>query len=418
MVRNNIRIVKDLQYYKFCGYGFFKNLRLFEPFLILFFLSSQITFLQIGFLYSVREITRNILEIPAGIVADAMGRRRTMIFSFVFYILSFLVFYFSGSYLPFLAAMMLYALGDAFRTGTHKAMIFDYLKIKGRQDQKAHYYGHTRSFSQLGSALSSLIGGFMVFYTGDYRQIFLYTSFPYVFNLLLISSYPKTLDGMRSKFSRREMMINFRKVFMGFVHSFTRLQSLRVDANLSVYTGFYKAVKDYLQPVLQSLALSLPLMLAFEEKQRIAVIVGAIYFLVYLLTSYSSRKSGVFSARFQSLDVPMNLTLVAGLLAGAVCGLLFSNDLLIASVVIFVLIFMVENLRKPIGVSCVAEITETDFLATVLSAESQLNSMVAAVLAPLIGFLADRFGPGTAILWISLFLLVISPFIITRKKRT
>ncbi len=29
---------KDLQFYKFCAYGFLKNLRFFEPFLMLFFL--------------------------------------------------------------------------------------------------------------------------------------------------------------------------------------------------------------------------------------------------------------------------------------------------------------------------------------------------------------------------------------------
>ena len=33
----HLHIVKDKQYYKFCMYGFFKNLKFFEPFFILFF---------------------------------------------------------------------------------------------------------------------------------------------------------------------------------------------------------------------------------------------------------------------------------------------------------------------------------------------------------------------------------------------
>ena len=84
---------KDLQYYKFCIYGFLKNLRFFEPFLILFFLEKGLSFFQIGTLYAIREITINILEIPTGIVADSLGRRRTMIFSFIAYIISFIIFY-------------------------------------------------------------------------------------------------------------------------------------------------------------------------------------------------------------------------------------------------------------------------------------------------------------------------------------
>ncbi len=52
--------IKDRQYYKFCFYGFLKNLRFFEAFLLLFFLESGLTFLQIGWLYAVREISRNL----------------------------------------------------------------------------------------------------------------------------------------------------------------------------------------------------------------------------------------------------------------------------------------------------------------------------------------------------------------------
>ena len=37
---------KDLQYYKFCLYGFLKNLRFFEAFLILFFLEGGLSFFE------------------------------------------------------------------------------------------------------------------------------------------------------------------------------------------------------------------------------------------------------------------------------------------------------------------------------------------------------------------------------------
>jgi len=136
---------KDLQYYKFCAYGFLKNLRFFEPFLILFFLEKEIGFLQIGVLYTIRELTRNIFEIPAGVAADVIGRRRTMISSFILYIASFLIYSISHSMPVLITATVVFGLGEAFRTGTHKAMIFDYLHKKGWSDYKVHYYGHTRS---------------------------------------------------------------------------------------------------------------------------------------------------------------------------------------------------------------------------------------------------------------------------------
>jgi hypothetical protein len=312
--------------------------------------------------------------------------------------------------------MVFYALGDAFRTGTHKAMIFDYLKMKGWADQKAYYYGHTRSWSQMGSAISSLVGGFMVFYTGNYREIFIYTSIPYILNLLLISSYPVSLDGMRDSFDRHRVLENFKAVFKGFIDSFSRIRTLRIVSNLSLHTGFYQAVKDYLQPVLQTLALSVPLLLAYNDQQRTAVIVGGVYFVIYMLTSYSSRKSGLFSSYFRSLDKPLNITLAIGLISGVACGLLYSIHLVYLSVVFFILIFLIENLRKPIGVSKLAGVTNLNYLATVLSAESQFHSLLTALLAPAIGFLADAAGLGIALLAVSGLLFMLSPIIFLRKK--
>jgi len=145
--------------YRFSLYGFLKNLRFFEPFIILLFREDGLSFLQIGLLYSIRDIATNIMEIPSGIYADAFGRRKSMLFSFSAYIVSFIVFYLFSGFYPFAVAMVLFAVGEAFRTGTHKALILEYLNIKGMKNQKVSYYGRTRSASQSGSAVNSLIFG-------------------------------------------------------------------------------------------------------------------------------------------------------------------------------------------------------------------------------------------------------------------
>jgi MFS family permease len=118
------KIPKNLQFYKFSAYGFLKNLRFFEPFLILFFLEMGINYIQIGILYSIRE------ELPTGIIADSFGRRKSMIFSFTSYIFSFIIFYFIPGFTSYIIAMIFFSIGEAFRTGTHKAMILSYLEIK------------------------------------------------------------------------------------------------------------------------------------------------------------------------------------------------------------------------------------------------------------------------------------------------
>lgn len=407
---------KDRQYYKFCFYGFLKNLRFFEPFLLLFLLAQGMTYLQIGILISIREIGRNLLEIPAGIISDTIGRKKTMISCFIFYILSFATFYFGHAYGIFVLAMIIYALGDSFRTGTHKAMIFDYLRIKGWSDQKVYYYGHTRSYSQIGSAVSSLIAAVLVFFSGNYRVIFLYTVIPYILDLILIASYPNNLNGPIASFKKEKIIKNFKKVFLDFINSFRRKKTLRAVANLSLHTGYYQALKDYLQPVIRTLSLSLPVMVAWQDKQRTAVFIGVIYFVIYLLTAYASRHAGKFSSKFDRLILPLNITLLAGLIFGIFSGLFYVWGLLILSVVFYIVIYINENLRKPVGIGFVTEVINNDILATVLSAESQAHSLIAAALAPLIGFVADQAGLGYSIVITSGVLLLFAPFYWLKKE--
>ncbi|MBN1338788.1 MAG: MFS transporter [Bacteroidales bacterium] len=400
---------KDFQYFKFCSYGFLKNLRFYEPFLVLFFLDNGLTFLEIGILYSIREIGRNLLEIPAGILSDAFGRKRTLIASFAFYTFSFIIYYFSDRYAGFVLAMVIYSLGDAFRTGTHKAMIFDYLSLRGWVGQKVYYYGHTRSWSQLGSATSALLAALFVFLTGSYRPVFLFSAIPCILDILLISSYPPVLNGSTKTFRKGTVMANLKQVLSDFYHSFRDRRMVKAIFHLSAFTGFYTGIRDYLQPVLEAMALSLPVLVLMETEKRTSVVIGGVYFIIYFITSFASRGSGVFANRFGTLTKPLNLTLLIGLLAGILCGLFYLMDYILLSVAFFLLIYMIENLRKPIGIAFVSENVNKNVLASVLSAESQAHSLLAALIAPLAGWFADLWGIGPALTAVSLILILFWP---------
>jgi MFS family permease len=399
------RFDKDLQYWKFCAYGFLKDLRFFEPFLLLLFLDKGLSYLQVGSLYALREVLINVIEIPSGIMADAMGRRRTMILSFLAYIASFILFFIANGYGPLLLAMAVFAFGDAFRTGTHKAMIFDYLKLKGWADQKTRYYGQTRSWSQRGAATSALIAAGLVFWQGSYAPVFLFTIIPYVLDLLLMISYPAVLDGPRHA-DRSAFKDEFRHVMKSFASSFRNPAAVRAIANQSLYTGYYKACKDYLQPMLKALALSLPIFISLADRERSALVIGIVYSALYMATSYASRSSGGFAERFTSLALPLNGTLFTGISLGLLSGLAYAAGLPGLSIVLYIGIYLIENLRKPMGIAYVSERMNQDALATALSAESQAETLFAAVIALGLGLASDIVGPGWGIMIVSVVCLL------------
>ena len=406
---------RDIQFYRFCLYGFFKNLRFFEAFLVLFFLEKGLTFLAIGTLYAAREITINLFEIPSGIIADVAGRKRTLMLSFVFYIISFVIFFFSQKFGLFFLAMIVFSLGEAFRSGNHKAMIFHYLQAHGWLDQKVHYYGITRSWSQMGSALSALSGAAVVFLSGSYKYIFLFSVIPYVLDLIMVAGYPSFLDGDRQQARWTMVAGRFSEVFKELMNGLRTRRVLGIIGSLSMYSGYYKGIKDYLQPVIATWALAVPFLVSYTEKQRSSLFVGAVFFIVYILSSFASRYSGHFADHYSRLSVPMNITLAVGLAGGILSGFFYTYELWVLSVVFFILVYMIENVRKPIGVAYLSSNVSSNVYASVLSVDSQAQSLGAAVIAPLIGIFADLFGVGWGIVAGTASLLLISPLLYLGK---
>ena len=408
---------KDRQFWKFCAYGFLKNLRFFEPFLLLFFLEKGVNYWEIGTLYALREIATNLLEIPSGFLADTFGRRRTMIVAFIFYIGSFLFFYTAQTYGTLAIAMIFYAMGDAFRSGVHKAMIFTYLQQKNWSDQKVYYYGHTRSWSQRGSAISSLLAAVVVISSKSYAAVFLLSIIPYLLDMLLIWSYPKALDGDNIDWkNRRAIRAKFRKIWQAFTTAFRHPSILRSVNNTAISSAYFKAVKDYLQPILHTLALSLPLLTGLAEKSRSAIMIGIAYFIIYLLTANAAQNAGRISDRFIALRAPINWTLVICFVSGILAGLSYHWEVTILAVFLYLAIFLTENLRKPMGTAFVADQVSESILASALSAQSQIKTIWAVVIALVLGAGVEIFGLAIGLFLVSVGLLLILPFVWIRLQ--
>ncbi len=393
----SVKIKKDLMFYRFALYGFLKNLRFFDPFILLFLRDSGMSYFQIGLLYAIRDLSTNVLEIPTGVYADAFGRRRSMVMAFLAYIISFIIFYLFRNFYLFALAMIFFAFGDAFRTGTHKALILEYLKIKGMSDLKVAYYGRTRAASQLGSAVNSLLAAALVFYSGNYRYIFIATTFPYVLDLINVSTYPKELDGELVQLRKGAIGEQVRKTVRSFLAIFADQRAMRAILNSSGFDAFFKVTKEYLQPVLKALAVELPLLMAIDADKRAAVLIGLVYFVLYLLTSYASRSAASFSSRFANLPRAINVTYLIGavflFIAGASTALQWS----IISVLVFVGFYVLHNLRRPMNVAMISDQIPHRVMAAGLSAESQFTTLLMVILSPIMGALADHLGVGAAL---------------------
>lgn len=372
---------------RFSLYGFLKNQRYFEPFIILFFLDRGLSFTQIGFLIAFRELFINIMEVPSGAIADLCGRRRSMILSFAAYIIAFAVFGFSRVYWHFFIAMAFFAIGEAFRTGTHKAMIFTWLRLEGRSAEKTKVYGYTRSWSKIGSAVSVVLATAFVLVMNDYAYVFFFSIIPYIIGVLNFLTYPKELEGQPEKglSLRRVLAVLWESIRASMV--VRRLRRLIVES--MAFEGVFKATADYLQPVLKNAALLLPILIAWEDTRRSAVLVGVVYFILYLVSAYASRSSHRVTRYAGGEEGGSRLLWkVVFLLYLALIPLLFLGYYYVA-IIGFIGLYVVQNFWRPILISRFEDYATEAAGATVLSIESQAKSVSTMVVAPVLGVLVD-----------------------------
>jgi len=335
------------------------------------------------------------LEVPTGFIADIGGRKTSMLFSMAAYIISFLTFFFVRSYTAAVGAMVLFACGEAFRTGTHKAMILEYLRLTGQSEWKPDYYGATRAASKIGSAVNAVMAAALVFLTGSFRYIFLAAAFPCILNMLNLASYPSVLNG--SDVEKGLARPGIRESLRYFIQVFRQRESRLSIINSASFDGFFKVLKEYLQPVLKALAIGLPMLSALSANRRTAIIAGIVYFILFMTASTASRYAGRFSRRISGIVPSLNITWLIGLSMLAAAGVFQEFSLYIGSIAAYLVLFILQNLRRPLCVTYISDKVHHKIMASGLSAESLVKMLVMSILAPICGYIADTAGIGYAI---------------------
>lgn len=369
---------------KFGFYGFLKNLKLFEPLLLIYILSIEPNYILIGILYTIRESVILIFEVPSGVLADKYGKKNQLYLCFSFYIISFLMFFIGGSYIILVVAFLFYGFGEAFRSGTHKAMIMDYLDNEEIKESKSKIYGKTRSYSMYGSMISSLLAAVFVFIVPEIRFLFLFAILPYVIDMMLIASYPNYMNHQQNEtYSIKEFAAhNVNSV--SYIIRNKELRNTLIDS--ASFQAFFKLLKDYIQPIIliSSIALLGIKGITMDESNRIylGVMYAAIFLFSAISTKHAYRLQTIFPRPFILKGMWLLLSICIVLIA-----LLMSYPYLVFA--LFICLYISLNFRKPYVVEKISELVDKNEKASTLSVESQISSLIIMVLAPVLGFIIE-----------------------------
>jgi MFS family permease len=398
-------IKRDGQIWKFCFYGLLKNLKFFEPYLLIYLLGEGLNLFAIGILYSIREIVNYFFEIPSGVFADLYGKKKELMLCFGLYIISFILFFIGKNIVIFSFAMVFFGLGEAFRSGTHKAMIYSYLEQKDWFDYKAFVYGRTRSFSLLGSAISAFLSIVFILNLPGTRWIFLIAIIPYMIDFLLIWSYPDSLD------ERKENKLVLR-VFL--IESVKHLKGIMRDKNINkilissaIFDSTFKSIKDYIQPILSTILISSAagFFLNLSSEDRLTVYLGITYGTFYIFSSIASRHVYRLNQIVPSCKtMQYTFDALAMLLLFLTIAIYKEQAFLI--VLLFFFAYIIKDIRRPLFVDVIGDHMAKEQRVTVLSVDSQLRAILTVLLAPTFGFIADRLSISSLFLLVSIIILI------------
>ncbi len=333
--------------------------------------------------------------------ADYFGRKKVLLVCFIFYQISFALFFFSNSFFLAALAMFFFGLGKAFRSGSHKAMIYTYLEQKGWEKNKTFVYGKTRSYSLLGTAISSVLAIAIILSVPHSRFIFLASIVPFVLDFFLILSYPNSLNKSEGAESKNLWSIVKESAKELKNNATTR----RLILNHSFYDGLFKSIEDFIQPILSAIILGSGVLLfsKYNSETNLNIILGLTYAFINLINVFGSRSAYLFKNALGARNI-LNYSYLFIALVLTILGLFINSYILV--IVIFLFLNIVVNVRKPIFVGEIGNAIPKNERATILSIDSQLKSLAITISAPIVGFLAEQYSLSMAMYACSGFVIL------------
>ncbi len=137
------------------------------PVLSLALLDKGLDLTSLALIFGLYSLTVLILEIPSGVLADVIGRKRVFLLSNVFYITSAAGLLFVRGVAPMIPVIVLWGAGKAFASGSMDALIIDgYIGQNGAQSMPV-VTSRLALLETAGLSAGAILGGFLPGLTGD-----------------------------------------------------------------------------------------------------------------------------------------------------------------------------------------------------------------------------------------------------------
>ncbi len=136
--------------------NFFSGLRITDAVWVALLAARGFSLWEIGLAESVFHVVSLLCEVPSGMAADLLGRKKALVFGGALAVTYNLLMAFAPNLFAICFAMALNALYNTMFSGTFTALIYDSLKLEGREDEYIQISANGSQISMLANAVGSL----------------------------------------------------------------------------------------------------------------------------------------------------------------------------------------------------------------------------------------------------------------------
>lgn len=367
-------------------FNFLIEFSFYTPIAILYFSRVTGSYTLGMSIFSVVMLSAAICELPTGIFSDMIGRKKTMVLGSLSATSAVIFYAIGGTYTMLIIGAILEGLGRSFYSGNNDALLHDIVSNKNQLKKYNDYLGKLSAIEQFGMAIVAVLGSIVAYWS--FTIVMWLSVIPKIINIGLSLSIiePKTHIKQSGNifFHLSTSLKHLKKNY--------RLQLLTINSMLGYAIGeasylFRSAFVKTLWPIwaigLTNVLSSFGASISF-------------YFSGKILQKYGYKKTLTFQTVFNRI---INFT-----------ALLFPSAFSPA-------LMTTTSLTYGVG-----SVTERDLLqkeytsdqrATLGSLTSFFGSLLFAFVALVLGFIADKTTPATALIISNIFMLI--PLLLYQK---
>lgn len=319
----------------------------------------------IGILETIMIVTTTAGEIPTGAIADLLGKKKTLILSFLLEFIGEFIIATALTFSHLAWSIFIMCLGGALYSGTLDALVYDSLKQDNKESLYDKIIANISSITLLAIAIFSIIGGFL--YHINPRLPFFANAAAYVFGLIACFWLAEpAVDS--AKFTLRNYLFQTRQGFRQLFSQFNRNRTV----SLLLLGGFVVILDEMMEAFL------------LVEYGYKAEWLGVMYALIFILSSFSAQLTLWFKQRFGTRNAVtiLGITIALSLMVSPAVGLT-------AGGITVLLRYNLAPIFNNLSSVMINRHTESKFRATTISTFNMLKNLPYVLTAFFIGSLMD-----------------------------